>query len=115
MSIHGSSSFDSFDSVVHVNWPSTHSPLRDAIFHVFLIDELFGVRCSSDQLVTALNSLGGADGREDVLLVDERLIRDAFRGGDEFMVPYSNPVIDISDDGSGWFSARVAMRGGGGA
>ena len=59
-------------------------------------------------MVTALNSLGSADGREDVLIIDERLIKDAFRGGDEFCVPYENPSINISEGGSGWFSALVA-------
>ena len=103
------SSFDSLESVITVNWPSTHTELRDAIFHLLLNDRLYGIRCSADQLVTALNSLGGADGREDVLLVDERLIKDAFRGGDEFSVPYNNPIIDIDKGGKGWFNARVNM------
>ena len=61
-------------------------------------------------MITALNSLGGADGREDVLLLNERLIKDAFRGGDEFSVPYDNPVINIAEGRSGCFSARVGMR-----
>ena len=41
----------------------------DTIFHLLLNDELFGICCSAEQLVTALNSLGGANRREDVLLI----------------------------------------------
>ena len=104
MSFRSMSSFDSLESVITVNWPSTHTELRDAIFHLLLNDRLYGIRCSADQLVTALNSLGGADGREDVLLVDEH-----FRGGGKFSVPYNNPIIDIDKGGKGWFNARVNM------
>lgn len=61
-------------------------------------------------MVTTLNSLGTADGREDVLIVDEHLIKDASHEGDDFCVPYENPSINISEDGRDWFSAFVAKQ-----
>eukprot|EP00581_Thalassiosira_minuscula_P030264 CAMPEP_0183767956 /NCGR_PEP_ID=MMETSP0739-20130205/12486_1 /TAXON_ID=385413 /ORGANISM="Thalassiosira miniscula, Strain CCMP1093" /LENGTH=286 /DNA_ID=CAMNT_0026006901 /DNA_START=171 /DNA_END=1028 /DNA_ORIENTATION=+ len=68
-------SLSSYDSMAAVMaWPDDYAPLRIAVVHLLLNDKL----CNVEQLVTPLNILGGADGREEVLIVTEKLIRSAF-------------------------------------
>ena len=80
------SSFDSQSSIKSAtlsDWPDAHHPLRVAIFHLLLNQEIAGHRCTDHQLVTPLNLLGGADGREDIIVVSNKLIREAFAGKKE--------------------------------
>jgi hypothetical protein len=79
-SVSSSTSFDM--STVAAAWPKKYAPLRAAVAHLLLDERLAKVRCSSDQLITPLNSLGGADGRSDVSMVDADLIKTAFSKGD---------------------------------
>ena len=82
-----------------VNWPATHHPLWSTIFRLLLNEDLAGKRCVVDQLVTLLNSLGGADRRDDVLVITNNLIGEAFRGDHKYIIRYSNPCINISKGG----------------
>ena len=64
-----------------------------------LLDErLAGMRCTSKQLITVLNSLGGADGRDEVMLVTEELIRKSFSKCGQFVLT-SYEKLKIAEGG----------------
>ena len=76
-----------------MQWNSASAPLRNAICHILLADELEGKLCSFTRLITPLNVLGGGVGSVEYAVVDHRIILDAFRqrGGDqEWIIPYSH-------------------------
>jgi len=66
-------------------WPLALKPIRDAVGHLLLAPSLAAVRCTAEQLITPLNSIGDATGREDVMLVTAEMIGKAFSNcGQEF-------------------------------
>jgi hypothetical protein len=76
-------------------WPEEYQPIQDAVAYFLLTESLAAVRCTSEQLITPLNSLGGADGREEVMLVDKEMIGRAFsKCGKEYTVLYEDMLID---------------------
>jgi len=103
-----SSSIESFGSV-NFHWPDSHRPIRDAVAHLLLTDSLLTVRCSAEQLITPLNSIGDATGREDVMLVDKEMIGMAFSNcGKEFCAPYEE--MQIEEGGEAVLICRVGQR-----
>ena len=103
------SSLESLDTVC-IEWPMDLDPIRQAIFHLLCHDDIAGIRCSSEQLVTPLNSLGGFDGSDQLLPVDTGLIHRAFKGSSDqpFYVPYCN--LGIAEEGV--LYACVGVRSG---
>lgn len=85
-------SVDSYNSLEGSNstkWLPEYKRVRNAIAHLLLHPRLHGVLYTSEQLVTPLNFLGGVYGRDEVMMMSEGIIKQAFsRCGEEFCEPY---------------------------
>eukprot|EP00584_Thalassiosira_punctigera_P026737 CAMPEP_0172577566 /NCGR_PEP_ID=MMETSP1067-20121228/138297_1 /TAXON_ID=265564 ORGANISM="Thalassiosira punctigera, Strain Tpunct2005C2" /NCGR_SAMPLE_ID=MMETSP1067 /ASSEMBLY_ACC=CAM_ASM_000444 /LENGTH=296 /DNA_ID=CAMNT_0013370255 /DNA_START=14 /DNA_END=904 /DNA_ORIENTATION=- len=105
---------------------SVYAPLRSAVAHLMLNDDLSIYRCTAEQLLQPLKSLvadngegkgSSQDGDGEVEIVkqgdisdvlDVKLIRKAFGGRGEFSVPYTD--MGISGVGGGVLYVRVGKE-----
>jgi len=75
-------SYSSLSSVsvaaTEVEWKAATVAVRKAVLYILSHESLVGRRVSAADLITPLNLLGGADGRDGIYQVDEDLIRKSF-------------------------------------
>ena len=98
------------DSTI-TEWPVEFEPIRQAIYHLLQHEELVGVRSTSEQLVTPLNSIGGYDGSDELLNIDEKLIKKAFTGSGRTTFELTYLDLGIFDGGGMDTFVDVSVRG----
>jgi hypothetical protein len=119
-------SYSSLSSVsvaaTEVEWKAATVAVRKAVLYILSHESLVGRRVSAADLITPLNLLGGADGRDGIYQVDEDLIRKSFTqpGKTEYSIVFEEmrnlgligegELDDIDDDYT--FLLRVGHRPG---
>ena len=61
-----------------VEWKAATTAIRKAVLYILSHKSLVGCRVSATDLITPLNLLGGADGRDGIYQVNEDLVRKSF-------------------------------------
>ena len=64
----------SFNTAASIGWPLKYQPLRVALAHLLMDENLQNLRCSADQLITPLNSKAGAGTNDAVVMVNEQML-----------------------------------------
>ena len=94
-----------------MSFPPKSAPLRKAVLHVLLTQELEGIVCRFDQLISPLKLLSGPSGDDNFAEVDYKLIKHAFtqNGISEYKARYRD--MDVADDsGENFLMCRIGKR-----
>ena len=101
----------SSDTAAWIGWPLKYQPMRVALAHLLMDENLQNVRCSADQLITPLNSIAGAGTNDAVMMVTEQLIKNAFSiSGDDLFFSYESLGINGANDMC-WIQCRFKRSG----
>ena len=88
-----------------------YAPLRHAVAHLLLADDLCGILCSFDRLVVPLDTLRNSISNNNVASINHDLLVLAFKSDEnEYIIPYSHLGISSEGGGEHYLLVRCAMR-----